>query len=214
MQKADIVPIGTLPPNAAHVLSHLARNAAMDAPAFTFAELAASMSARLREAAVHDGLYVLQQHGWVSILDGRIKLGLLPLRTVVDLEYQRFVGALFKCFYRAPTSEEVDAANGERAFVLDFNATLMHAMVGISGEAGELLDAAKKAWVYNKPLDRDNMVEELGDLFFYMVKAMDLLGVTLGDVVRQNQAKLLRRYPNGVYSDRDAQTRADKTIAS
>lgn len=35
---------------------------------------------------------------------------------------------------------------------------------GVSGEAGELLDAVKKSVVYKKPLDRENVVEELGDL--------------------------------------------------
>lgn len=35
---------------------------------------------------------------------------------------------------------------------------LIHAVLGISGEAGELLDAVKKFSIYNKPLDRENVV--------------------------------------------------------
>ena len=34
-----------------------------------------------------------------------------------------------------------------------YNANLLHMAVGISGEAGELLDAVKKSVIYNKPLD-------------------------------------------------------------
>lgn len=45
---------------------------------------------------------------------------------------------------------------------------LIHMAVGIAGEAGELLDQVKKATIYRKPLDRENVVEELGDLEFYM----------------------------------------------
>ena len=41
-------------------------------------------------------------------------------------------------------------------------------VVGVSGEAGELLDAVKKAVIYRKPLDLENVIEELGDLEFYM----------------------------------------------
>src|SRR5574343_533576 len=40
--------------------------------------------------------------------------------------------------------------------------SLLHAAVGISGEAGELLDAVKKTWIYNKSLDVQNVIEELG----------------------------------------------------
>lgn len=43
-------------------------------------------------------------------------------------------------------------------------ADLLHMAVGVSGEAGELLDAIKKATIYNKPLDVENMIEELGDI--------------------------------------------------
>jgi hypothetical protein len=46
-------------------------------------------------------------------------------------------------------------------------ADLWHMAIGLSGEAGEILDACKKYAIYCKPLDRDNLKEELGDLFFY-----------------------------------------------
>lgn len=44
-----------------------------------------------------------------------------------------------------------------------------------------------------------------------MLGAMrELLSVQLVDVLGANQAKLGKRYPEGVYTDRDAQQRADK----
>src|ERR1035437_131468 len=42
--------------------------------------------------------------------------------------------------------------------------SILHMVVGISGEAGELLDAIKKQVIYRKPLDRENVIEELGDI--------------------------------------------------
>lgn len=86
---------------------------------------------------------------------------------------------------------------------------LMHAAVGISGEAGELLDAVKKTWVYGKELDRANVVEELGDLRFYMQAMQDLLSITDEEVIEGNKAKLLKRYPVG-YTDALAIARLDK----
>jgi NTP pyrophosphatase (non-canonical NTP hydrolase) len=86
---------------------------------------------------------------------------------------------------------------------------LLHAAVGISGEAGELLDAIKKTWVYEKPLDIANVIEELGDLEFYMEAMRAQLGVTRVQVIEANVAKLTKRYPTG-YSDEAAQARADK----
>lgn len=90
-------------------------------------------------------------------------------------------------------------------------ATAMHAAVGISGEAGELIDAVKKHWVYNKPLDLENVKEELGDILFYMQKLCNMYGWSIPEVLMANKTKLEKRYPSGTYSDAQAQARADKT---
>jgi NTP pyrophosphatase (non-canonical NTP hydrolase) len=86
----------------------------------------------------------------------------------------------------------------------------LHMAVGISGEAGELLDAVKKAAIYRKPIDRANVVEELGDLEFYMEGLRQGLGITRQEVLDHNIAKLSKRYSGGTYSDKHAQERADK----
>lgn len=43
---------------------------------------------------------------------------------------------------------------------------LIHAILGIAGETGELTDVVKKHILYNKPLDVVNVKEECGDLLF------------------------------------------------
>ncbi len=86
---------------------------------------------------------------------------------------------------------------------------LLHAAIGIAGEAGELLDAVRKHLFDGQPLDRKNVVEELGDLCFYLEAACQAIGVTREEIEQENQAKLSKRYEGG-YSDQQAQERKDK----
>jgi NTP pyrophosphatase (non-canonical NTP hydrolase) len=88
-------------------------------------------------------------------------------------------------------------------------AHLLHMSVGISGESGELLDAIKKHVIYNKPIDVENVIEELGDLEFYMEGLRQGLGISREETIDANIAKLGVRYAQG-YSDKAAQERADK----
>lgn len=90
------------------------------------------------------------------------------------------------------------------------DAHALHMAVGIAGESGELLDAVKKAAIYRKPIDRENVVEELGDLEFYMEGLRQGYGITREEVLAHNIAKLSKRYSSGTYSDKHAQERADK----
>lgn len=87
----------------------------------------------------------------------------------------------------------------------------MHAALGISGEAGELADCIKKEIIYGKPLDRANLVEELGDLRFYIQATMMLYGISEQEVLQQNANKLCVRYKSLRYSDEAAVSRSDKS---
>ena len=88
---------------------------------------------------------------------------------------------------------------------------LLHGAVGVSGEAGELLDAIKKNWIYGKPLDRTNVIEELGDLRFYIQVITNALGISEQEVLQENANKLSKRYKGIMYSDNAAIERADKS---
>ena len=87
----------------------------------------------------------------------------------------------------------------------------LHMCVGICGEAGELIDAIKKEAIYNKLLDRENVIEELGDLEFYMEGLRQSLGVTREECIEHNIIKLSKRYGEK-YSDAAAQERKDKQV--
>lgn len=86
----------------------------------------------------------------------------------------------------------------------------LHMAVGVSGEAGELLDAVKKYVIYNKDLDRENVVEEIGDIEFYLEGLRTELDITREETITANMEKLGKRYSGGKYSNEDAHNRADK----
>lgn len=87
---------------------------------------------------------------------------------------------------------------------------LMHATIGLVGEAGEIADAIKKHWAYGKKLDRENVKEELGDILFYLTNLLRLCDMTLEEVLDANVAKLDKRYPGNRYTNEAAIARADK----
>ncbi len=90
---------------------------------------------------------------------------------------------------------------------------MIHAILGISGECGELLDAVKKHVIYGKPLDRENIVEELGDLYFYLTHLHQILLIPREECINANMSKLAKRYPGYNYTDQKAKERADKSDA-
>jgi NTP pyrophosphatase (non-canonical NTP hydrolase) len=92
----------------------------------------------------------------------------------------------------------------------NLNFDFLHVACGIGGEAGEIIDALKKHAVYGKQLDVENVVEEIGDILFYIVALCNLIGTNLEAAIIANIAKLRKRYPEGAYSDQAAINRADK----
>ena len=71
----------------------------------------------------------------------------------------------------------------------------LHAAIGLSTEAAEILDAHKKE-LYGKqrPLSPANIREECGDVMFYLHLLMDAYSFTLRDIIADNVSKLANRY--------------------
>ncbi len=91
----------------------------------------------------------------------------------------------------------------------DRNVGLIHAALGVAGEAGELVDTVKKSMFYGKPLDKENLKEEAGDTLWYLALLCQTLGCTLEEIAQANIDKLRVRYPEK-YTDAAAVARADK----
>lgn len=106
-----------------------------------------------------------------------------------------------------------DLAKSGQHIIQDLNPTkahLVHMALGVAGEAGELLDALKRHAIYGKALDRENVIEELGDLEFYLEGIRAALDISRDRVIESNIAKLRKRYPEGAYTNHAAIVRADK----
>lgn len=86
---------------------------------------------------------------------------------------------------------------------------LLHAVLGVCGETGELLDSVKKAIIYRQPIDLINVREELGDIEFYLEALRQCLNIDRDETIEHNIIKLQTRYGNS-YSDTAAQQRKDK----
>ncbi len=71
----------------------------------------------------------------------------------------------------------------------------MHMVLGISTEAGELLDAYKKHFAYGKDLDKTNVGEEIADIMWYISNLCRMLNIDMEEMLQRNIAKLKARYP-------------------
>jgi len=127
-------------------------------------------------------------------------------RASYEAELSRVAPAFFKEMVAGLAKPGQDIING----LTPQTADALHMALGICGEAGELADAVKKWAIYLKDLDRENVVEELGDLEFYMEHIRQLIGITREETIQYNIQKLGKRYEGHIYSDQQAQDRADK----
>ena len=81
-------------------------------------------------------------------------------------------------------------------------ARLLTAAIGLSAEGGEFAEIVKKITFQGKVLTGDtktHLLRELGDVFWYYSQACMALGFDFNQVVAQNMAKLLARYPTGSF---------------
>lgn len=88
---------------------------------------------------------------------------------------------------------------------------LLNGCLGLSGEAGELNDLVKKWIFHKKPLDREHMKKEIGDVCWYIADICHSMGFDLGEIFQMNIDKLKARYPEG-FSEQRANNRSEGDI--
>lgn len=79
---------------------------------------------------------------------------------------------------------------------------LVEGVMGLNGEAGECIDLVKKHLFQGKPLDKEHLAKELGDVAWYLAVTAQALGYDLETILKMNIEKLEARYPNGFETDK------------
>lgn len=79
---------------------------------------------------------------------------------------------------------------------------LLHLVLGLVGESGEIAEKFKK-WVRDLDsdedrIDRADIAKELGDVLWYLAVLADYLDLSLEDIATANLAKLASRQRRGV----------------
>lgn len=83
----------------------------------------------------------------------------------------------------------------EEGGLTDEQATnLLHGVIGAATEVGEMLEHLYDILVHGKALDAVNMVEEMGDAFWYFALIARSIGTTFDSAQRINIQKLRFRY--------------------
>lgn len=90
----------------------------------------------------------------------------------------------------ARRTQNTELTDGER---------LAHALMGLGSECGEILGIFQKMFQGHE-VDEDKVVDEMGDLMWFLAELADCLKVELNFVAEHNIAKLLKRYPGAGFS--------------
>lgn len=86
----------------------------------------------------------------------------------------------------------------------DITSQLMAQILGLVGESGEVAEKFKKLIRDKKgkisPIDKEEIIKELGDVLWYVSSVANLIGTDLETVAKKNNEKLLSRKDRGQIS--------------
>lgn len=84
----------------------------------------------------------------------------------------------------------------------DKESYLLNGVMGLCGEAGEVIDLVKKHLHQGHDLDKEALILECGDCAWYLALIMSAIDYKVGDMLVKNIRKLEERYPEGFSKDR------------
>ena len=79
---------------------------------------------------------------------------------------------------------------------------LTNGCLGLAGEAGECCDLLKKHSFQDGRDIKDAMIDELGDVLWYVAETATAMGIWLDQIAEHNIEKLKKRYPDGFDAER------------
>lgn len=120
---------------------------------------------------------------------------------IEHLEEELIDGLKYCEHLKAVNDDGITANDYQRAAMRtagdDESGYLLNGVMGLCGEAGEVIDLVKKHLHQGHELDRDKVAEELGDVLWYAALISEAVGATLSEVMERNIDKLKQRYPEG-----------------
>ena len=85
---------------------------------------------------------------------------------------------------------------------LSIEEQMKNASMGLTGEAGEVVDIIKKYAYQGHELEIEELIDELGDVIYYLCWLCILLQIDFSEICFNNMNKLTKRYPNGFEAER------------
>jgi NTP pyrophosphatase (non-canonical NTP hydrolase) len=74
---------------------------------------------------------------------------------------------------------------------------IWNGVLGMAGEAGECCDLLKKATYQDGRSIAEELIDECGDVLWYVAETAAGMEMTLEEIARHNIEKLKKRYPEG-----------------
>lgn len=116
---------------------------------------------------------------------------------------ERFVEIDFKSYQElAMRTAKLDTHNNAN--------NMLNACLGLCGESGEVADLIKKHLFQEHPLKKEKIIEEIGDVMWYIALMAKTLGTTLDIIAQKNIEKLEKRFPKNIFDKSDSINNRDK----
>lgn len=84
----------------------------------------------------------------------------------------------------------------------DMKTSLCDYGLGITGESGEVADIIKKGVFHGHTFDKEELINELGDVLWYVSAIASTIDISLDVIANTNINKLKNRYPEGFEESR------------
>lgn len=97
--------------------------------------------------------------------------------------------------------EHLESEEGKKIRLRDEDIDFLHAILGIASEAGELMEELINSYIEGRPVDKENGIEEAGDIMWYQALLIRYLNTNFGYVGFKNIEKLKVRYPENFTSE-------------
>ncbi|MCR1933545.1 nucleoside triphosphate pyrophosphohydrolase family protein [Clostridium tepidum] len=86
---------------------------------------------------------------------------------------------------------------------------LINGVMGLNGEAGEVIDIVKKYLYQGHELNKNKIIDELGDVLWYINLIANSINMSLEHIAKYNISKLEKRYPKGCFRVEDSVNRSE-----